>query len=335
MLVPVFLPHLGCGERCSYCNQSFITDLSDDNLRRVIEKNLGAHEGPVEVGLFGGNLSGLGPRRLENVFSHFSDYRRKITNFRVSTKPTGLTDETLEIFRANNVTIVEMGIPTFDDDILRALNRHHTIEDVEGACVRLKDAGFAVALQVMTGLPGETRDHVRRTAENIIRLRPDYIRIYPLVVFDGTPLGEAYRKGDFTPAPFEEVLDRTLFIYLSALKAGIKTVKMGLTDNEVIKEKIIGGHYHSAFGYMVRAKAFYLAVRCALKNVPSPTEVVVELNNKDIPHLVGERRENIIRFSEEGYAIKWEVQDMEQGSFKLRYGSNHVVGSVLEALSTF
>ena len=87
MILPVFLPHLGCNEKCIYCDQQFITDLRDADLGSVIAKTLSAHEGPYEVGLFGGNMFGIKPDQLRRLFSRFEEYRDRITNFIISTKP--------------------------------------------------------------------------------------------------------------------------------------------------------------------------------------------------------------------------------------------------------
>ena len=130
MILPVFLPHFGCNEKCIYCDQQFITDLRDTDLSAVIAKTLSAHEGPYEVGLFGGNMFGIKPDQLRQLFSRFEEYRDRITNFRISTKPVPLNSEIIDILKANRVTVIELGIPTFNNKILSKLNRRHSAEDL-------------------------------------------------------------------------------------------------------------------------------------------------------------------------------------------------------------
>ena len=138
----------------------------------------------------------------------------------------------------------------------------------------------------MAGLPDETMADIETTVQHMITLKPYYIRIYPLVVLATTPLGEMYAKGLFMPDSFDTVLDRVVYIYLNALKEGIPVVKMGLTDNEVIKENILAGQYHPAYGYMVKSRAFYLAIMAKLRALSvTGKDVIVHLNNRDIPHL--------------------------------------------------
>jgi histone acetyltransferase (RNA polymerase elongator complex component) len=336
MILPVFLPHFGCNEKCIYCDQQFITDIRDTDLSTVIAKTLNVHEGPFEVGLFGGNIFGIKPDQLRQLFSHFEKYIDRITNFRISTKPVPLNNENIEILKANKVTVIELGIPTFNDKILSRLNRWHSAVDLVTACKVLTENGFHVALQFMAGLPDETRADIETTVRNMIALKPYYIRIYPLVVLAATPLGEMYTKGLFIPDSFDTVLDRVVYMYLNALKEGISVVKMGLTDNEVIKENIIAGQYHPAYGYMVKSRAFYLAIMAKLRALSvAGKDVVVHLNNRDVPHLLGYKRGNITRFAEEGISIQWEKEEIDRDSFILQCDSHSIVGNTLDALEMF
>ncbi|HVN96376.1 MAG TPA: radical SAM protein [Syntrophorhabdaceae bacterium] len=336
MIVPVFLPHLGCHTRCTYCNQQLITDVKDTDLGTVIGKTLNAHQGPYEVGLFAGNIFGIEPDQLRRLFAHFEGYRERIANFRVSTKPVSMRNETLEILKANRVTVIELGIPTFNDKVLSRLNRRHSAQDLISSYETLVKQGFRVALQFMVGLPGETMDDIRLTVQNMTGLKPHYIRIYPLVVFEGTRLGEMYKKGRFKPISFDAALDRSVFIYLNAKKSEIPVVKMGLTENEVIKEQILAGQYHPAYGYMVKARAFYLAMMAKLVAVPiKGSAMTVHLSAADVAHLTGYKRTNVDRFEKEGIALQWEEKEVPEDNFILHYDGRSVPGNVLDAMEMF
>lgn len=335
MIIPIFLPHIGCSERCIYCNQGYITNAQDDNIANKINCALNVSTETFEVGLFGGNIFNVEPHFLERIFSYFRPYKDRITNFRISTKPVPLSNEVISILKANNVTVVELGMPTFNDKILQTLNRQHTVSEFLEAYYVLKNEGFDVAVQVMIGLPQETWDDIRHTADSIVRLKPYYIRIYPLVVLSGTVLATMYSDGSFIPVSFDEALDRATFIYLTALKDGIKTVKIGLTDNEVIKDKIVAGHYHAAFGYLVKSRVFCLAVKALVDLHKLTGNVVVRLNEKDIPHLVGYKRSNIMQLKNAGITVAWQKDDIREGDFAVESGSLRLTGNIFDALSFF
>jgi len=335
MIIPVFLPHLGCIDRCIYCNQGYITNVLNDDVRSTIKTSLNVNKDAFEVGLYGGNIFNVDPSLLRTLFEYFKPYKDRITNFRISTKPVPLKEETIDILKSNNVSIIELGMPAFNSKILRKLNRQHTVDEFLVSFHVLKNEGFDVAIQVMVGLPDESWSDIKTTSDNIIRLKPYYIRVYPLVVIEDTPLETMFKKGAFVPIPFGEALDRTTFIYLNALKYNIKTVKIGLTDNNVIKDKIVAGHYHPAFGYLVRSQAFYLGVKALIDKHAIKGGAVVYLNGRDIPHLVGQKRSNIELFQKAGINITWQKDDIDEGNFVVQSGHSSFSGNIFDILEVY
>ena len=330
MVVPVFLPHIGCTERCIYCHQGYITEIREEDLKARIEKALGGREEPCEVGLFGGNIFGIEPVFLERIFSCFDDYRDVISGFRISTKPLPLREETISILKRNRVKIIELGTPTFNNEILAAMNRGHTVQDLFHAFDRLDREGFRLALQFMVGLPGERQGDIDETVRNMVVLHPLYIRIYPLVVLRNTPLYEIYKSGRFVPVSFEDALNRAVLIYVSALRNGIDVANVGLTDNELVRDMVAGGFYHPAYGFLVQSRVFLFAVECALEKLAMPGEATVILHKNDIPLLVGHKRENMSKFAAKGLKIRWEATGSERGSFEIVSKTGRVRGSITD-----
>jgi histone acetyltransferase (RNA polymerase elongator complex component) len=330
MVIPVFLPHAGCNVRCIYCHQGYITGIDEKDLMERIDRALRGRAEPCEVGLFGGNIFGMEPADLERLFSFFASYNDVVKGFRLSTKPVPLRDETIDILKRNGVRIIELGIPTFNDTILADLNRAHTAADLFRAFDRLLGEGFRLALQFMVGLPGETMSDIEGTVENMVRLGPEYIRIYPLVVLRNTPLYRLFETGSFTPVPFDEALERAALIYRRALEGGIDVVNVGLTDNEMVKEMVAGGFYHPAFGSLVQSRIFRKALQSAVGRLKSPGEVTVVLHRNDIPLLVGYRRENLRYFASLGVALRWDPSGDERGSFEVVSGRERLRGSMIQ-----
>ncbi len=310
MIVPVFLPHLGCRQRCIYCNQHHITGKNGkQDAKETIRKALDPVKARAEVALYGGNPFGLGTDGLARLFSLFEGYREKISSMRLSTEPIVPDARTIDLLKEHKVTTVELGIPAFSDEMLRALGRHHTLEDLFKTHEALIRAGFTVGFQLMVGLPGETAQDIRSTVQQVIRLSPAFVRVYPLVVLRDTLLYTAFQEKSFTPLSLAEAVRRALFIYLQAETHGIRVIKMGLTDNEFLKGEIVAGPYHPAFGYLVRAEGFYLAVSRVCKQHGLSGQITLLLNGKDVPHLTGYRRSNLKRFEEQGLHIEWREQE--------------------------
>lgn len=332
MLCPIFLPHLGCDRRCIYCDQVSITDVKTLDIENIIKKSLLKGQQKYEVGLFGGNIFGISPFFLKKIFSLFKDYREHITGFRISTKPVPLQKDTINILKENNVKIIELGMPVFNDRLLAKLNRGYTVDDFYKTYELLKKEGFEVAVQVMVGLPDEDRCEIGNTVNHIKKLLPTYIRIYPLCVLKGTALYNAFINGEFLPCDFNEVVIRTLYIYLNAVSLNIPVVKMGLTDNEVIKERIAGGFYHPAFGSIVKAEGFYVALTALFKKFNLKGKIIVCINREDEPHLIGYKRKNIERWKENDIFIERQTIEIFSGEFIVRSKKNDIKGNILDGI---
>lgn len=341
MILPVFLPHLGCGQRCSYCNQTTITDSpfggrDFGKLGQLLESQLSKLREPAEIALYGGNPCGLGHRDLTRLLSSFDPYRPSIASIRISTKPQTFTTEVIETLQRYRVRTVELGAPCFNEGILARLSRGHTVEDIFTACDLLRNSGFRIGLQVMVGLPGERAADIRRTAEEVIRLAPDFIRIYPLVVIEETPLFKDFLNGEFEPDTVETATAKAAYLHVQAWAHGVQTIKMGLTGNPGLGKSVVAGPYHPAFGYLVRSEAFYRAVvgRCRQSGLSGSMEVHVA--SADVPHLIGEKRRNLRRLAEEGVAVRWLPEPgARTGYFSLETAGRKENGSLSDGLATF
>jgi histone acetyltransferase (RNA polymerase elongator complex component) len=333
VIVPVFLPHLGCRQKCIYCNQHHITGKSSqENTSETIRKALDPVKVRTEVAIYGGNPFGLGIDGLARLFSLFTDYREKITTMRISTEPIVPDVQTIDLLRDYNVTTVELGIPVFSDEKLHALGRYHTVRDLYDTHEALIRAGLTVGLQVMVGLPGETTQDIRSTVQHVLRLKPAFIRVYPLVVLRDTPLHTAFQEKSFSPLSLADAVLRALFIYLHAEAHRIKVIKMGLIENEFLKGEIVAGPHHPAFGYLVRSEAFYLGITKVCKEHGLSGQITLLLNRKDVPHLTGYRRSNLKKLEQQGLRVTWGEREMPPGHFRIEAGNTAFEGSTLDAI---
>ncbi|MCS7280678.1 MAG: radical SAM protein [Desulfobacterota bacterium] len=333
MLVPVFLPNLGCYSRCIYCDQSYIVDLKNENLKDYIDRAL-RKEGPFEVGLYGGNILGMDKVQLQSILRLFDPYLEKISRIRLSTKPVRPEGEVLDVIhllQTYKVEIFELGIPIFDDGILNFLQRNHTVKDLEDMYKYLRESGFKVALQVMVGLPHETRIHVVETVKRILELKPEYIRIYPLVIIKGTPMERMLFDGKINLVDFEEVKKRTAYIYASAAINGIMTLKIGLTDNEALRKNTVGGFYHPSFGYLVKCYIFWEALKGAMLKYRINGKTDLIINEENIAYFYGYKGENRRALETLGISLKKTDPSLDSWEFVLiREDGSEVKGKILE-----
>jgi histone acetyltransferase (RNA polymerase elongator complex component) len=337
MILPVFVPHLGCGHQCIYCNQNHTTKRTGaDDITEQLASLFKSWEGRAQVAIYGGNPLGLEPLALERLLQHFEPYADKIQSVRMSAKPGTVNERLIQILKKHKVQTVELGIPAFNDAILAVLQRGHTTAAAIDTYRTLRKEGFEVGIQVMVGLPGETSRDIEDTVSHVLDLAPAFIRIYPLVVLKETPLLRLFREGRFLPDTIEQAVAKSALIYVSAWKHGIRTIKMGLTENDVLKEKVAAGPYHPAFGYLVKSEVLRLAIEERCRDGNRSGKVLLRLRHSDLPHLIGFRRANIEKLKQKGIIVDWMADSAPApGHFVIENGTGTIGGNLADALSAF
>ncbi|MAG52800.1 MAG: tRNA uridine(34) 5-carboxymethylaminomethyl modification radical SAM/GNAT enzyme Elp3 [Nanoarchaeota archaeon] len=124
----------------------------------------------------------------------------------IETKPDWCKQEHINQMLKLGTTRVELGLQTLNDDILKKVNRGHTLQDSIESIQLLKDSGLKFIAHMMPGLPSSTNKEDINNFKEIFsnsNYQPDGLKIYPCMVMPGTPLEIQYKKGLFTPITTE------------------------------------------------------------------------------------------------------------------------------------
>jgi len=262
-IVPIFLTRAGCRHHCAFCNAGKIAggetaDWTEKKFIAEVEKHLSRpHRKRTtrQIAFYGGNFTGIeetAQRRLLHYAKRYVD-GGLVDSIRVSTRPDCIDNEKLALLKEFSVETVELGVQSFDNSVLAAAGRGHTALDVYRAMELLKGCGFRTGIQLMPGLPGDTRERSIYSADEAVRLMPDDARIYPCVVLAGTRLEAMYRSGEFTPLDLEEAVDISAQMYSRFTANGISVIRIGLHPLEN-SSSVIDGPYHTAMGFMVKSR---------------------------------------------------------------------------------
>lgn len=274
-IIPIFIPHRGCPHDCVFCNQRKITARTEyvtpDDARRIIDTWLTtlrpaapeggldlAEKGTVEVAFYGGSFTGLEIEEQSEFLEAAYEYKKRglVDKIHLSTRPDYIDREILDNLRRWSVDTIELGVQSMDDEVLRMSNRGHSSADVYRACELIKEYGFELGIQLMIGLPGDTRETCIDAARRTASIGPSLARLYPTIVLDDTELYEMYRRGEYEPLSREEAIYRTKEMYRILDEAGITIMRVGLKSTEIIGEggAINGGTYHPAFRQLVEGE---------------------------------------------------------------------------------
>ncbi len=303
--IPIFVPHKGCPFDCVFCNQRKITgsikEITPDDVTNIIDeylKTLPDNERHIEVAFFGGSFTGIPINEQNSLMSRVTPYIEsgKINGIRLSTRPDYINREILDNLKRFGVTTVELGVQSMVDSVLCASNRGHSSEDVRQAVSMIREYDFDLGLQMMTGLPGDTPELSLKTAEEIIKLKPDMVRIYPTLTIKDTYLEKMYRNGKYIPQSLDESVELSKKLILMFENAGINVIRVGLQPTEEISPdaSVVAGPFHSSYRELVESRIYFDIISKEIKKGRG----IVFVNPSEISKATGNRKENIKKFKE-------------------------------------
>jgi oxygen-independent coproporphyrinogen-3 oxidase len=191
-----------CRAKCPYCHFYSLANRGDlhldwwEGLKRETERHVKESLTIDTVYIGGGTPSLLQPDDLcairELLDGRFWLKAREIT---LEANPDIEDDSVVQRWREAGITRLSIGVQSFDNCILGVLGRNYWADRARvfyGIC---REAGFdSINVDLMTGVPGETREMVEKTLEETVRLAPDHVSLYILENVDGLP--------------FEKILER-------------------------------------------------------------------------------------------------------------------------------
>jgi len=319
-IIPVFVPHLGCPNNCVFCNQRKISGAQKpadaETVRKAVSEGMKKLQKnkDIELAFYGGSFTAIPIEKQSELLDAALPFLRdgSIKTLRLSTRPDAIDEETLERLKEYRVRTIELGAQSMCAEVLELSGRGHTARDTERAAGLIKARGFELILQMMTGLPGDTKERAVETARRIAELRPDGVRIYPTVIVEDTPLYDMWRAGSYREHTVEEAVDWCAAILPIFEEAGIGVIRLGLNPTEELSGgAAAGGAYHPALGELVRSRILLDMARELLGRERASGEVTLKVSPFDVSAMIGQHRANIEVLTREFSLVKLSVRGSE------------------------
>lgn len=295
--ISVFVPHIGCPNMCSFCNQRYITGVhkapsTNDvvDAVNIAAKSKNYEPTSTEIAFFGGSFTAINRNYMLELLKTAYEFVKNgvVSGIRISTRPDAIDDEILTLLKRYGVTSIELGAQSLNDKVLQSNNRGHTAQDVINASKLIKQYGFSLGLQMMTGLYNDSDEFAIYTAKKIIELNPDTVRVYPTIVLKNTDLAALYSDNKYKPQTLEDAADLCSELLLMFDKANIKVIRLGLHSIE--ENSYVAGPWHPAFSEICYSKIFLKNAESLLTEKGSYTLYV---NPSSVSKMIGQRKENI------------------------------------------
>ena len=199
-----------CASKCGYCDfyslagcdhmmpdyQNALLDHLDESARSI--KNY-----EVDTIYFGGGTpSFYGADRLVEILNalKLNGNVRLDSEITVECNPDSISLNALKLLRQEGVNRISLGVQASDNNLLKLIGRRHNFQQVKSAVQDARDAGFEnISLDLIYGLPSQSKDDWARTLARIIELHPEHISCYGLKLEEGTPMYEQYRNSPLLP----------------------------------------------------------------------------------------------------------------------------------------
>lgn len=206
-----------CASKCAYCDfHSFATSTEDAAMESYVDDLIlqikrYAQEGELAnlstIYMGGGTPTHLGHGLLTRLLYAISLYVHldRIEEFTIEANPESLTEAMVKDIWSLGVNRLSLGVQSFDDAVLASIGRAHTALDALHAIERAKTRFANVSVDLICGLPHQTRESFLADVQRAIDAGVVHMSIYPLSVEQGTPLARSLRKGTITLPDDDEV----------------------------------------------------------------------------------------------------------------------------------
>ncbi|MEI7596030.1 MAG: radical SAM protein [Bacteroidota bacterium] len=302
--IPIFVPELACPNRCVFCNQFYISGVIKQPSEKEIIQQINTYlssieeikeETIVEIAFFGGNFTGIPIDIQENYLKLVQPYieSKRVHGIRISTRPDYIDEQRLALLKKYNVIAIEMGVQSLDEEVLIFSGRGHSINDVENAVELIKKYNFELGLQMMIGLPSDTKEKSMNTAQKIVDYKPSTVRIYPTLVIKNTALEQLYNNNLYKALSIDEAVNWTKDILLLFEKNKIRVIRTGLHPSEDFTNgnTMLAGPFHASFKELVISEIWLDIFKNCTFNF-SHSEITICVSKIEINYAVGYKSKN-------------------------------------------
>ncbi len=188
-----------CAHRCAYCD--FATsavpgdaaEVGEYIERLILDIRRASKAGDLAsietVYIGGGTPSHVGSKHLSNLLYTLGVSMNLTTEVECSMEanPESLTPELVRDIYALGVNRLSIGVQSFDDGILRTVDRVHDGQAARAAVAMARERFDNVSIDLMCGIPGQTPDMFLSDVSEAVRLGVAHVSVYPLSIEEGTP----------------------------------------------------------------------------------------------------------------------------------------------------
>jgi len=328
--IPIFIPELACPFQCIFCDQRKITGqkhiVNKEDIIGTIEEHLSTipnENTEVLIAFFGGTFTGLSLDNQKQYLELAKPYilSKQISGIRISTRPDYINEDILKLLKEYHVTHIELGAQSLIDKVLKESHRGHTYNDVRKASKLIRENGFTLGLQMMLGLPSDTKEYSKLTAQRIIELGAQETRIYPTLVIKGTALDLLLQKGKYMAMSTQDAVEQSAELYMLFSKNNVKVLRIGLYPDEgLLNDEFVAGPDMHNFKEKVMTFVWGKKLLKLLIQENKDKRIIIYVNKKQLNFASGFKATNKIMLLQTYRNVKFKVaEELKDFEFNVDY----------------
>lgn len=211
-----------CKAKCNYCDFNSYQGMNHliPDYMEALKKELELyakkmrHNRVVTVFIGGGTPSFLDEEHINGLIETMLDNYSCCSNMEISieTNPGTLTFSKLCSYREYGINRLSIGLQAWQNKLLQSMGRIHNLKEFVQNYNDARKCNFRnINIDIMFGLPGQTMDDFTETVENIVKMKPEHISCYSLIIEEETKLCEMVNK--HLVEPVSDELDRQMYHY--------------------------------------------------------------------------------------------------------------------------
>ena len=191
-----------CDSICSYCDFARVYNNEDrvDAYLKVLETDILSKDltqlKTIYIG--GGTPSALNLRQLRTLFELLEPYTKELIEYTIEINPESLDQDKASLMSEYGINRASLGMQVTQNNLLKIINRKHTIEEVSTAIDILKKAGIHnISVDLMYGIPEQTLENVLESIKVIHSFDITHVSLYSLTIEPDSAFGRlGYKEVD-------------------------------------------------------------------------------------------------------------------------------------------
>lgn len=214
-----------CKQKCYYCDfVSYSNKCSEvkeyiESLKKEIEEFDFSNYKVTSIYIGGGTPSYIDSIYIVEILSELKEKLKcnliefKDIEITIEVNPGTVDTKKLNDYKKSGINRLSIGLQSTKNDILKKIGRIHTYKEFLEIYKLAREIGFKnINIDLMIGIPGQKIEDLKNTLQDIIKLEPEHISVYSLIIEENTPIEKMLENGEIKLP--DEDLERNMYWYV-------------------------------------------------------------------------------------------------------------------------